>query len=122
MGGLECVITGLLDEFEPFFKKYKITREIFTGIVVFTSFLVALSCVTPVGACKKTHWWPRIHHLSRLSLQGGLYVFTMFERYAAGLSLLCTVFFEAVAVSWFYGKILSFLINSLNSLSLKSLI
>ena len=48
MGGLECVITGLMDEFCDFFHKRKITREMFTGIVVFSSFLVALSCVTPV--------------------------------------------------------------------------
>ncbi|TRY61820.1 hypothetical protein TCAL_04386 [Tigriopus californicus] len=81
MGGLECVITGLLDEFETTFKKLKINREIFTFIVVFISFLVALSCVTP----------------------GGFYIFNLFERYAAGVSLLCTVFFEAVAVSWVYG-------------------
>ena len=36
--------------------------------------------------------------------QGGYYIFNMFERYAAGVSLLCTVFFEAIAVSWIYGK------------------
>lgn len=48
MGGLECVITGLMDEFQTFFKRHKITREMFTGIVVFVSFLVAMSCVTPV--------------------------------------------------------------------------
>jgi hypothetical protein len=48
MGGLECVITGLLDEFKDFFKRWHIGREALTGIVVFASFLVALSCVTPV--------------------------------------------------------------------------
>jgi solute carrier family 6 noradrenalin transporter-like protein 2 len=48
MGGLECVITGLMDEFQTFFKRHKISREMFTGMVVFVSFLVAMSCVTPV--------------------------------------------------------------------------
>ena len=48
MGGLECVITGLMDEFKSFFDKFHITREIFTGMVIMVSFLVALSCVTPV--------------------------------------------------------------------------
>ena len=28
----------------------------------------------------------------------------MLETYVAGLSLLTTVFFEAIAVSWIYGK------------------
>ncbi len=82
MGGLECVITGILDEFKDFFKRHRISREAFTGLVVFSSFLVALSCITP----------------------GGFYVFNLFERYAAGLSLLTTVFFEAIAVSWVYGN------------------
>ena len=49
MGGLECVITGLMDEFKSTFEKLKITREIFTGIIVSVSFLVALCCVTPVS-------------------------------------------------------------------------
>ena len=50
MGGLECVITGLMDEFQDFFKRNRISREAFTGMVVACSFLVALSCVTPVRA------------------------------------------------------------------------
>jgi len=81
MGGLECVITGLMDEYQEFFRKRGISREVFTGFVVFSSYLVAITCVTP----------------------GGFYIFSLLENYAAGLSLLTTVFFEAVAVSWVYG-------------------
>ena len=39
----------------------------------------------------------------KFCLQGGFYIFSLLENYAAGLSLLVTVFFEAVAVSWVYG-------------------
>ena len=53
MGGLECVITGLMDEFRIFFNRWGITREIFTGIIVSASFVVALCCVTPVRIFKK---------------------------------------------------------------------
>ena len=48
MGGLECVITGLLDEFHYFFKKIHCNREIFTLIVISISFLTSLINVTPV--------------------------------------------------------------------------
>lgn len=50
MGGLECVITGLMDEFSIFFKEKKYAREIFTLIVILTSFSVALINVTPVSS------------------------------------------------------------------------
>ena len=36
-------------------------------------------------------------------IQGGIYIFSLLENYAAGLSLLTTVCLEAVAVSWVYG-------------------
>jgi solute carrier family 6 (neurotransmitter transporter, noradrenalin) member 2 len=49
MGGLECVITGVMDEFKEFFHRNGISREIFTGVVVFSSFLVAITCVTPAS-------------------------------------------------------------------------
>jgi len=81
MGGLECVITGLMDEYQEFFKKRAISREKFTLFVVLCSYLVAITCVTP----------------------GGFYIFSLLEHYAAGINLVTTVFFEAVAVSWVYG-------------------
>jgi len=81
MGGLECVITGLMDEYQDTFRRRGISREMFTGFVVFSSYVVAITCVTP----------------------GGIYIFSLLENYAAGLSLLTTVCLEAVAVSWVYG-------------------
>lgn len=50
MGGLECVITGLTDEFSHFFKKRKISRETFTLVVIILSFSVALVNLTPVSS------------------------------------------------------------------------
>ncbi|KAJ8925416.1 hypothetical protein NQ315_009248 [Exocentrus adspersus] len=81
MGGLECVITGLMDEFSNFFKDKKYSREIFTLVIIIMSFSVATINVTP----------------------GGIYMFHLFDTYSAGISLLCSALFEAVAVSWFYG-------------------
>ena len=49
MGGLECVITGLMDEYQDTFRRRGISREMFTGLVVFSSYIVAITCVTPVG-------------------------------------------------------------------------
>jgi hypothetical protein len=49
MGGLECVITGLMDEFHSFFKPYKYARETFTLFAVVFSFCIAIFNVTPVS-------------------------------------------------------------------------
>ncbi|XP_063218366.1 sodium-dependent noradrenaline transporter-like isoform X2 [Bacillus rossius redtenbacheri] len=81
MGGMECVITGLMDEFQAFFKGQRFARELFTLGAAAVSFSVALVNVTP----------------------GGIYMFHLFDTYSAGISLLCSALFEAIAVSWFYG-------------------
>ncbi|XP_066999391.1 sodium-dependent noradrenaline transporter-like [Anabrus simplex] len=81
MGGMECVITGLMDEFHTFFHGRRFARELFTLGAATVSFSIALINVTP----------------------GGIYMFHLFDTYSAGISLLCSALFEAIAVSWFYG-------------------
>uniref|UniRef100_A0AAQ4Q942 Transporter n=1 Tax=Gasterosteus aculeatus aculeatus TaxID=481459 RepID=A0AAQ4Q942_GASAC len=77
MGGMEAVITGLSDDF----KILKRNRKLFTFATAFGTFLVALFCIT----------------------NGGIYVLTLLDKYAAGTSILFAVLFEAIGVSWFYG-------------------
>ncbi|KAG8202006.1 hypothetical protein JTE90_010377 [Oedothorax gibbosus] len=81
MGGLESVITGILDECSGFFTKWKINREVFTAVVLATSFCVSLVNVT----------------------RGGGYMMYWFDTYSAGISLLCAALFEAIGVAWIYG-------------------
>uniref|UniRef100_A0A8C7MQE5 Transporter n=1 Tax=Oncorhynchus kisutch TaxID=8019 RepID=A0A8C7MQE5_ONCKI len=77
MGGMEAVITGLSDDF----KILKRNRKLFTFATAFGTFLVALFCIT----------------------NGGIYVLTLLDNYAAGTSILFGVLIEAIGVSWFYG-------------------
>ncbi|XP_056300742.1 sodium-dependent dopamine transporter [Pseudoliparis swirei] len=77
MGGMESVITGLLDEFKCLHKH----RELFTLFIVVSTFLISLFCVT----------------------NGGMYVFTLLDHFAAGTSILFGVLIEAIGISWFYG-------------------
>lgn len=46
MGGMESVITGLIDEFKILHKH----RELFTLFIVVGTFLMSLFCVTNVSA------------------------------------------------------------------------
>ncbi|KAM5264546.1 sodium-dependent dopamine transporter [Ctenodactylus gundi] len=77
MGGMESVITGLIDEFQLLQRH----RELFTLGIVVGTFLLSLFCVT----------------------NGGIYVFTLLDHFAAGTSILFGVFIEAIGVAWFYG-------------------
>ncbi|CAL1274531.1 unnamed protein product [Larinioides sclopetarius] len=81
MGGLESVITGILDECSIYFTKVKMNREIFTALVLLSSFCVSLVNVT----------------------RGGGYMMYWFDTYSAGISLLCAALFEAIGVAWIYG-------------------
>uniref|UniRef100_A0A8D0GBE5 Transporter n=1 Tax=Sphenodon punctatus TaxID=8508 RepID=A0A8D0GBE5_SPHPU len=77
MGGMEAVITGLADDFQ-ILKRH---RKLFTFGVSFGTFLLALFCIT----------------------NGGIYVLTLLDTFAAGTSILFAVLMEAIGVSWFYG-------------------
>uniref|UniRef100_A0A803TPG0 Transporter n=1 Tax=Anolis carolinensis TaxID=28377 RepID=A0A803TPG0_ANOCA len=77
MGGMEAVITGLADDFQIIKRR----RKLFTFCVSFGTFLLALFCIT----------------------NGGIYVLTLLDTFAAGTSILFAVLMEAIGVSWFYG-------------------
>uniref|UniRef100_A0A8C5WII2 Solute carrier family 6 member 2 n=1 Tax=Leptobrachium leishanense TaxID=445787 RepID=A0A8C5WII2_9ANUR len=77
MGGMEAVITGLADDFS-ILKRH---RKLFTFLVSTLTFLIALLCIT----------------------NGGIYVLTLLDTFAAGTSILFAVLIEAIGVSWFYG-------------------
>uniref|UniRef100_A0A2I3GZB5 Transporter n=1 Tax=Nomascus leucogenys TaxID=61853 RepID=A0A2I3GZB5_NOMLE len=77
MGGMEAIITGLADDFQVL----KRHRKLFTFGVTFSTFLLALFCIT----------------------KGGIYVLTLLDTFAAGTSILFAVLMEAIGVSWFYG-------------------
>ncbi|XP_069757664.1 sodium-dependent noradrenaline transporter isoform X2 [Narcine bancroftii] len=77
MGGMEAVVTGITDDF----KVLKKHRKLFTLVTAGGTFLAALICVT----------------------NGGIYVLTLLDQFAAGTAILFGVLIEAIGVSWFYG-------------------
>ncbi|CAL1541303.1 unnamed protein product [Lymnaea stagnalis] len=79
-GGLESPLTGIRDELSQLMK-YKYFREVLTLIIIMSAFIFSIPCL----------------------MQGGMYIFTMLDTFAAGTSIVFIVLCEVVAVSWIYG-------------------
>eukprot|EP00794_Sanderia_malayensis_P013971 gene13971-15428_t len=75
---VECVVTGLSDEYPKVLRKYK---ELFILAISIVCFLLGISCVTRAGG----------------------YVLNLFDWQSGGVSLLFLALCEVICVGWFYG-------------------
>lgn len=98
---MEGFITACVDEW-PILKKRK---ELNIGLLCLISYFIGLSTITNVNYLKD-HFnikYVIIYIFSKS--KGGIYIFNIFNTYAcAGWALLSLMFFECIAVSWFYGN------------------
>lgn len=106
---VEGQITSLVDLYPSLLRKgYR--REIFIAVICLISYLLGLTMVTKVRESETEEcvlrWSAVFERWMCVCLsQGGMYVFQLFDYYAAsGVCLLWVAFFECVAVAWVYGK------------------
>lgn len=119
-GGLEAVITAVMDEYPQVLAG---RRELFVLGLITVCFLGSLSTLTYVSSTGLRSHPSTSPLLSPASpgaglpllpmgsaaalpglLQGGAYVVKLLEEFGAGCSILAVVLLETIAVSWFYGK------------------
>ena len=80
----EAITTAIIDEYYPYIKKYfdfKYTKEVLSAVNVLVSFVCGIPMVT----------------------NGGMYIFQIFDYYAASRTLLFVGLFEIIAISYCYG-------------------
>ncbi len=107
---VEGQITSLVDLYPSLLRKgYR--REIFIAVICVISYLLGLTMVTKVRESGRRRrsvlCWSAVFEcwMCVCVSQGGMYVFQLFDYYAAsGVCLLWVAFFECVAVAWVYGK------------------
>ncbi|CAG0880902.1 unnamed protein product [Darwinula stevensoni] len=78
---VEVVVTSITDAYGSLVRRYIKKHELLVLLICILSFLCGLPNVT----------------------QGGIYYFQLIDYFAANISVVYLVFFEAVAVTWFYG-------------------
>uniref|UniRef100_A0AAY4EZQ8 Transporter n=1 Tax=Denticeps clupeoides TaxID=299321 RepID=A0AAY4EZQ8_9TELE len=72
--------------------------------VIFFIMLLTLGIDSAVSFTPVDKLVELLHLKALFLLQGGIYVLTLLDRYAAGTSILFGVLIEAIGVSWFYGR------------------
>ncbi|TNN24528.1 Sodium-dependent serotonin transporter [Liparis tanakae] len=112
-GGLEAIITAVLDEYPERFSQ---RRELLVLVLVVVCFLGSLSTLTNVSHWSLRQSAPQAERPSgraplrqsapqaeRSSPSGGAYVVKLLEEFGVGCPIIAVCFIEVIAVSWFYG-------------------